>query len=152
MKNYVEAQFPAGRYYIGDLCYVLHDEWNEVCDLIIEGNECKDGEFKLKDGRRYFIASTAYGDGEYLDNYGRRYPVDSGSIGIILESDLRASDCKGLKLGNVIEFSNAFVVSAESGKFCFDSVTIDTADQDDEVDDEYFQEDDDVDDSSYLSK
>ena len=24
----------AGNYYIGDLCYVLHDEWNEVCELI----------------------------------------------------------------------------------------------------------------------
>jgi hypothetical protein len=24
---------PAGRYYIGDLCYVMHDEWDEACAL-----------------------------------------------------------------------------------------------------------------------
>ena len=28
------ATFPAGEYYIGDLCYVMHAEWGEVCNLM----------------------------------------------------------------------------------------------------------------------
>lgn len=39
---------PAGRYYIGDLCYVMHDEWDEFCDHLDYP-----GERKLKDGRKY---------------------------------------------------------------------------------------------------
>lgn len=26
----------AGTYYVGDLCYVLHEDWDEVCSLIID--------------------------------------------------------------------------------------------------------------------
>lgn len=28
------ATMPAGRYYVGDLCYVMDDVWDEVCDLM----------------------------------------------------------------------------------------------------------------------
>ena len=43
---------PAGKYYIGDLCYVMtDDEWREICAIIIKGNQCLDGEFELPDGR-----------------------------------------------------------------------------------------------------
>ena len=36
------ATFPAGEYYIGDLCYVMHAEWGEVCDLMFAaaGSKC----------------------------------------------------------------------------------------------------------------
>ena len=43
---------PAGKYYIGDLAYVMHGEWDEFCDLTIKGNSLSNGEFSLKDGRR----------------------------------------------------------------------------------------------------
>jgi hypothetical protein len=39
---------PAGRYYIGDLCYVMHPEWSECCDLFFPpGSSSRgvDGEF-----------------------------------------------------------------------------------------------------------
>ena len=54
---------PAGQYYIGDLCYVMHDEWDEVCHLLFGSSQTgriKEGEFVLKDGRRFACYSTAY--------------------------------------------------------------------------------------------
>ena len=41
---------PAGKYYVGDLCYVMTDEeWEEFCGITINGNKCIDGEFQLSD-------------------------------------------------------------------------------------------------------
>ena len=34
--------FPAGKYYVGDLCYVMHDEWDEVCGLFFKGRDGMD--------------------------------------------------------------------------------------------------------------
>jgi hypothetical protein len=76
------------RYYVGDLCYVMHDEWNEVCGQISFDNE--DGaEYELEDGRKFFFYSTAYGDGQYTDTDGHLYSVDSGSLGAIKVDDIR---------------------------------------------------------------
>jgi hypothetical protein len=82
----------AGEYYIGDLCYVMHDEWDEVCDLLFEGRSdqgCNEGEFTLKDGRQFAIYNTNFGDGVYQTDFGDTCCVDSGSIGCILKSDIR---------------------------------------------------------------
>ena len=80
---------PAGKYYVGDLCYVMdNDEWRQVCARTIQGEKIADGEFELPDGRRFAIYSTAYGDGGYYDQYGHTYSVDAGSIGCILMSDM----------------------------------------------------------------
>ena len=68
------STMPAGRYYVGDLCYVMHDVWDEVCDLVFpyDGRGVY-GKFKLKDGREFAVYSTAYGDGTYYDGMGRKY-------------------------------------------------------------------------------
>jgi hypothetical protein len=88
---------PEGIYYIGDLCYVMDDaEWLEVCDLTIQGSRVIDGEFQLKDGRRFAMYGTAYGDGTYYDQYGHSYSVDSGSIGCIRMADIKASNTYSL--------------------------------------------------------
>ena len=59
---------PAGKYYIGDLCYVMSDaEWEEFCSITIDGHNVIDGEFQLKDGRRFATYGTAFGDGVYSD-------------------------------------------------------------------------------------
>ena len=103
---------PAGNYYVGDLCYVLHDEWDEVCEILFntpEPHGVLDGEFTLKDGRRFAVYSTAFGDGQYYDNYGRAYPVDAGSIGCILYSDIDVGKSENdVELGNVVEFTTDF--------------------------------------------
>ena len=83
---------PAGRYYIGDLCYVMHDEWREVCDLFFPPNSPPhgvEGEFQLADGRRFASFGTAYGDGEYRSSINTLHSVDSGSIGCISIYDIQ---------------------------------------------------------------
>jgi hypothetical protein len=79
----------AGKYYIGDLCYVMHDVWDEVCGILFADNpRGNEGEFTLKDGRRFAAYFTAYGDGSYYDQHNASYSVDAGMIGCILESDI----------------------------------------------------------------
>lgn len=81
----------AGYYYVGDLCYVLHDEWDEACYLFFRGRNdhgCNQGEFNLADGRRFVSYNTKYGDGGYLDQYGNEYSVDAGLIGCIRVDDI----------------------------------------------------------------
>lgn len=120
---------PAGKYFIGDLCYVLEadDEWDEVCDLTISGNKNLDGEFILKDGRRFAMYGTAYGDGVYDDNYGNSYPVDSGTIGCILMSDIPTIDEeRASKMGAIVEFHGEFTTFVQGGTLAFGHIRIDT--------------------------
>ena len=119
---------PAGKYYVGDLCYVMDsDEWRQVCSIIIKDNQCLDGEFELSDGRRFAIYSTAYGDGGYYDQYGHTYSVDAGSIGCILMSDIRANKYDNLlDLGAILEFAEPFETGSQGGQLKFGHVIIDT--------------------------
>ena len=79
-----------GTYYVGDLCYVMHPQWREVCDLMFatKDNGTLDGEFNLANGVRFALHGTAYGDGVYYDEQGRKYPVDAGLIGCIRVEDV----------------------------------------------------------------
>lgn len=115
---------PAGRYYIGDLCYVMNDEeWEQFCKLTIKGNECLDGEFNLPDGRRFAAYGTAWGDGLYKDQYGRKYPVDAGLIGCILVDDIKALMLYNIEdLGNISEFAMDFTTSGGRGRSGWDGV------------------------------
>ena len=106
----------AGKYYVGDLCYVMHPEWDEVCDLIIKDGEVLDGEFSLSDGRRFAIYSTQYGDGLYRSNRGTMHSVDAGSIGCIALEDIRdpeATEAAMKSLGAIVEFTEDFATSSD---------------------------------------
>ena len=119
----------AGRYYVGDLCYVMDDdEWREVCDLTIVNNKMVNGEFNMKDGRRFAMYCTAYGDGVFYDENEREYSVDSGSIGCILAADVKAHDkpYDVMNLGNMINFENDFDTASQRGLIRFGNVRIDT--------------------------
>ena len=115
---------PAGEYYIGDLCYVMtSEEWLEVCDLTIQDSRLIEGEFQLKDGRKFAMYSTAYGDGTYHDHYGFSYSVDSGSIGCIRTVDIKANKYPSLgdtqdllDLGAVQSFDTDFVTGGGRGE------------------------------------
>ena len=108
----------AGKYYVGDLCYVMdNDEWDQVCARTIQGKSFVDGEFELDDGRKFAIYGTSWGDGGYQDYYGNEYSVDSGSIGCI-----KLEDIKNLKdkidielLGAIVEFETDFVTGGGRG-------------------------------------
>jgi hypothetical protein len=116
---------PAGRYYIGDLCYVMHPEWDEFCELTIRGNQCLDGEFVLRDGRRFASFGTAYGDGTYRSNIGTEHSVDAGLIGCIRVEDIRDDQYDNMEeLGAVVEFDQPFEVSEDQGLIVFGHVQI----------------------------
>ena len=115
---------PAGKYYIGDLCYVMDDtEWVEFCSITIDGHNVIDGEFQLKDGRRFATYGTAYGDGAYHDQYGHSYSVDAGLIGCIKVKDIRAEKYENLlDLGSIMEFDNSFVTLGGRGDEAWEGV------------------------------
>ena len=119
---------PAGQYYVGDLCYVMTDkEWDEYCSITISNNHCLDGEFEMKDGRRFATYGTAWGDGLYRDQYRNEYSVDSGSIGCIKLEDITAEKYKVFgkdieDLGAIHTFEYEFTTSGFRGKKEWDGV------------------------------
>ena len=121
---------PAGRYYIGDLCYVMHPEWKEVCDLFFPADAPPrgvEGEFSLKDGRRFASFSTAYGDGTYRSNIGTDHSVDAGIIGCIRVEDIRDDAYDDIeRLGAIVEFDQPFEVDSDAGLLKFGHVQIET--------------------------
>ena len=132
---------PAGRYVICDLCYVMHDVWDEVCDLFFPAGHPPrgvEGEFTLKDGRRFASFGTAHGDGSYHSSIGTSHCVDSGSIGCIRVEDIRDETYGDIEsLGAIVEFDQPFEVSSDQGLLVFGHVQIETAGGYDEDEDEY---------------
>jgi len=122
----------AGKYYVGDLCYVLSDkDWSDVCKLTIADDRTLQGEFNLPDGRRFAIFSTAYGDGEYSDQLGNGYFVDSGTLGCILLDSISADKYDDISdLGAIVTFDNDFDVVEDHGQISFGHLTIETNDND----------------------
>jgi hypothetical protein len=120
-------KFQAGKYYVGDLCYVLNDRWDEFCSLTISGRHVLDGTFALKDGTTFWTHCTMYGDGSYRDQQGRDYGVDAGLIGVISIEDMdREPFC--VSGGQVIEFKHAFEPYYQNGTFYIGNVVIKTGD------------------------
>lgn len=119
-------------YYVGDLCYVMHDVWSEVCSLCPFDNS--EVHFQLEDGREFYLMSTACGDGLYSDQEGRNYGVDSGTIGAIRVEDIRdeLADAYLLQeqgLAQVIQVIGSlenYEVHAEDGLLTFGPVSINT--------------------------
>jgi hypothetical protein len=99
-KRPTDDTMPAGRYWVGDLCYVLHDAWSEAWQY-------GDGVHTLPDGRRIAKFSTLHGDGIYDDDQGNEYGVDSGSLGCILAADIRDSSAH-TELGVFVTAADAF--------------------------------------------
>lgn len=141
-----ETTYPV-QYYIGDLCYVMHDVWSEVCDLTFppDSDDQVTGEFELEDGRKFILFPTAYGDGEYYDQDGNSYSVDSGTIGAIKLSDIRDEKAY-IEGGQLHEFASEideYDCWSEDGELGFYKVVIDTkgVDYDDEDEEELEGED-----------
>jgi hypothetical protein len=74
----VTATLPAGRYYIGDLCYALKDT---IYQGVFGENGYAPGHYKIVAGE-FMIGRTAYGDGSYLGSNDFTYGVDAAIIGI----------------------------------------------------------------------
>lgn len=81
MKEYI-GKIESHGFYIGDVCYVLdsksyYEVWGEKYDY-------QDGKIPT-DNNSFLVHGTAYGDGEYFDQYGHSYGVDAGVIGVVPE-------------------------------------------------------------------
>ena len=140
MENETKMTAAPVKYYVGDLCYVMHDEWYEVCGLLSFDNETV--KYELEDGRIFFSLCTKYGDGTYLDNRGRSYSVDAGLIGAIKVEDIRDSSFEGMierGAGQIVEFPEEledYEVYDDNGVLVFSDVWIDTAGEEDEEDED----------------
>ena len=142
-----QTKLPAGRYYVGDLCYVMKPEWDEA----LQASDYGEGVFALADGRRFAIFGAAYGDGQYPCSNGASIGVDSGTVGCIRIADIsdpKVQDEAELnRLGTVVVFCDEFGCGSDNGVLFFGGVAVDTAGEDDDGDDgDYYEEDQDEDD------
>jgi hypothetical protein len=119
---------PAGQYVIGDLCY--REEWDDIIDYgsVVNG--------ALRDGRRYAYMQTQYGDGSYIDQSGKDYYVDSGTIGI-MEYDGNLDS----PMGRTYKFENEFTCEKNGAILRFGNVVIDTDPEHDEMQYDDYQDD-----------
>lgn len=138
------ATLPAGKWWIGDPCYVFpHDgpmgnKWDELLDEVDFFETLSYGD--LDDGKiKVWAASTAYGDGRYVGSNGKAFPVDAGLIGIApMETVeyLNRTDNDLEYCGAFVEFKESFVVESRNGNFFFGHIGIDTSDYYDDGDDD----------------
>jgi hypothetical protein len=78
------GSLPAGKYYLGDPCYVIADElWSKFCDALDEADPLNGVIFKFEK-HQVFVSCTNYGDGRRcFDNLGNEYGSIAGIIGLI---------------------------------------------------------------------
>ena len=133
---------PAGKYWIGDLCYVLTEDigfdWSEFCEWIFDGDPSgrrQEGPCAY-DNKLLSFHGTAWGDGEYFDQFGNAYGVDAGMIGCVRVEDIdielvQSNYPSDFYLGFVHEFKEPFTTRYEKGKIIIGHVEIDTDPQED---------------------
>ena len=134
-------KLPAGKYYIGDPCYVIaEDRWSDFCDASYPpgaGVNARGIAVTEFDGHPMYAHGTAYGDGSYLGSDGVSYGVDAGMLSVVpiaLVSDM--SEAK--RLGSIVTFNHDFKADRDDEYiFHFDDIDIPTGDTDEE-DDESF--------------
>ncbi len=132
----------AGKYFVGDLCYVMHPQWEEFCTKTINGHEVIDGEITLDNGVKILTFGTCYGDGCYDDQLGNSYGVDAGLIGCIRVEDINDPEA-WLEGGNIIDFYDDFEGEYNDGIIYIGHIRIDTKGEEDDTsnDDESESED-----------
>lgn len=129
-----DNMMPPGKYWIGDLCYVMHDKWDRFCEITIDGQDLRYGKVDV-DGTEVAFLGTKYGDGSYNDQMGRTYPVDAGLIGAIKVDDITDPNAN-IKDGNIIDFSSPWKFYDDDGLLIFGKIAIQTNDEEDEYYDE----------------
>jgi hypothetical protein len=129
---------PAGKYFIGDPCYVfpndgpMSDKWQELLEA---GDYFETCEISIDDGKiKVWAGMTVFGDGTYLGSNGKSFPVDSGLIGIVPMETVEYLGAGDLsRLGVIVEYNRFFGVAIHAGIFNFPDFYIDTGpvDEDD---------------------
>ena len=129
-KQIGPIEMKAGKYYVGDPCYVLGDKAHkELCKMCFPtGNTTGiEGKSVLSDGRIVVSFNCPHGDGVYGDQSGMSYMVDSGWLGITLLEGLEEqwkhphthmkeetmTEYIG-RLGHIVEYDSEFNVKRVS--------------------------------------
>lgn len=119
---------PSGVYYVGDLCYVMTEsEWEYVISM--SDRYGFNGIYCFPDGRHFTIYNTVYGDGIYNSNIGKKFYVDSGTIGCMLINNITSNKWKDIinrKLGSRVKFNETFTTSNKNGIIRFENININT--------------------------
>jgi len=120
---------PAGRYYIGDPCYVIDGEaWSDFLDPYWD-LDSRGGVFEY-DGHKVCAFGTQYGDGCYEASNGAMLGVDAGMIGAVPLEIVKGGD---LALGTEVEFDEPFeCVRDYDGRLHFGSFSVMTGDEEEE--------------------
>jgi hypothetical protein len=131
MSKHNEYIIPAGKYWLGDPCYIIPDEdWD---DFLIKTDYF---EYSLVEVKGYKVIGfhTYYGDGTYYDNFGNEYSVDSGTIGLVpVEIGIKNIHAE---LAKSVEFREDVLCYEDSGILHFGEYIIDTKEDEDPWDKE----------------
>jgi len=117
----IRVEVAAGKYVLGDPCYVVPDlDWQDLLKSC-EYFEQPIGEVH---GHQVLGFSTRWGDGTYADNQHRHYPVDAGLIGLVpIEYAIGVDP----ELSQVVEFKNSTTCTRTSdGVLTFGNIVINT--------------------------
>lgn len=133
------ATMPAGTYYVGDPCYAIETKWQEI----LRQTDFFKNPVGTINGKKVLAFGTAFGDGEYIDDEGRKYGVDAGLIGLVPVEV--AEKTHALKYMHKLNFSIPIVCTNNGGMMRFGDIVIDTIGDNDEDED---TEDEDFDDES----
>lgn len=125
-KTTVQVCMDPGTYFVGDLCYVLGDSWDEFCNLTLTKDGVREGGTVFSDGREMCSFTTLYGDGVYQDAEGRDYPVDAGLLGCIKLENMDLEYDEICDSGQIIVFKNQFICERVDGMIYFGKIAIQT--------------------------
>ncbi len=117
---------PAGRYFLGDPCYAVPNEYwmplLESCE-VFEGSPVGQA-----NGLQVLAFGTVWGDGTYYDQHGASYPVDAGLIGLTpIALAQQHNDFEQLEgLGCIVNFDSPTTCTKAEGVLTFGPFSIDT--------------------------
>jgi len=122
------VNIPAGKYWLGDPCYVIEpDDWSKVCEAFYldENQDNSVVQVDLGNGNIVVLCQTAWGDGEYRSSKGHILPVDSGTIGLVslaYDPEFKSN----FDLCSEVEIKYDFSVTNFGGIMHFGNIRVDT--------------------------
>jgi len=105
-----------GKIWVGDPCYILHDEWSDVCDAMFK-EDMPAMVIPTSNGNIYLF-KTYGGDGCYpgvVNDVGFECGVDSGMLAII-PANIKPGDSKP-ELGHITTIAKPCTVKYVNGDF-----------------------------------
>lgn len=138
VEDSASASFGPGKYYLGDICYVMKED---VYDKVWGDKHNFESGVHDAEGVKFAVAGTAYGDGTYKGSDGKEYGVDAGVIGIVPEALWDVEKAKRAdELGKVLDVKKLLNFSAHDGVFNISAdgelITINTKEEESEEQEE----------------